>query len=468
MKWWASLVFLFSFIFYIFTLSPSVAWLDSGELTTAAHVLGIPHPTGYPLYTMLAKLFTLIPIGSIAWRINLMSALFGALSVMLLYLIVNQLTKHDTSALISAVALAVSPSFWDVSTMAEVYSMHIFFLLLNIWLLLKYQKGDKMFLYLFALSFGLSMAHHVTSVLFVPGYLYLILKSKKINMRAILICLLLFSAGLLPYLYLPIRSSADPVLDWGDPVNARNFISHVTAQRYSDYVPQTDSNQVHKIIMWHFPFLWPLVLFGLYRSRYWKFLLLLLVPFIFFNIGYKIMDISYYIPIFVIAWFGLGIGAKHVMQMLKGTERLIAGLFIGIVLLYGLTFIDLDRSKDFSARDYAIAIMSDLPTDSIVLNNQNEYGPLLYMKFVEKYRPDIDIMQITCLLDEGCKTELLDGHYIMASPNVDLSVPVTDEHLRQFVSEVAPRRVYITDPYNAPNPNDRSTWVLHPVTDKFI
>ena len=100
-----NLIFLLSFAVYLITLCPTVYVGDSGEFTTAAYTLGITHPPGYPLYVLLGKIFTLIiPFGNIAYRINLMSAFFGALSCGIVYLIVRspkpealiQTTRHKT------------------------------------------------------------------------------------------------------------------------------------------------------------------------------------------------------------------------------------------------------------------------------------------------------------------------------------------------------------------------------------
>src|SRR6185503_8880679 len=80
--WVAALAALWA---YALTLSPTVAWVnlgeDSGDLLAASATLGIPHPTGYPLFVLLGRLATFLPVGSIAFRINLVAALAGAVSV---------------------------------------------------------------------------------------------------------------------------------------------------------------------------------------------------------------------------------------------------------------------------------------------------------------------------------------------------------------------------------------------------
>ena len=85
---YAALAGLVAFAVYLRTLAPTVMWYDMGELPTAAYVLGIAHNTGYPLYLLLGKLFTLIPVGDVAYRVNLMSACSAALTVFVLYLVV--------------------------------------------------------------------------------------------------------------------------------------------------------------------------------------------------------------------------------------------------------------------------------------------------------------------------------------------------------------------------------------------
>jgi hypothetical protein len=97
-KYLGVLVFLISFTVYLKTLCPTVYVGDSGELIAAAYTLGIPHPPGYPLFTILGKVFiTLIPIGSIAYRVNLLSAFFASSTVMVLYFFMLKLVKGDIS-----------------------------------------------------------------------------------------------------------------------------------------------------------------------------------------------------------------------------------------------------------------------------------------------------------------------------------------------------------------------------------
>ena len=87
----AFITFLTSFVVYIITLAPTVLYEDSGEFVTGAHSLGVLHPPGYPIYAILGKLFSYLPIFNVAWRVNLMSAFFAAVSAGILYLIIRKL-----------------------------------------------------------------------------------------------------------------------------------------------------------------------------------------------------------------------------------------------------------------------------------------------------------------------------------------------------------------------------------------
>ncbi len=160
------LLFLVSFGVYLKTLCPTVYVGDSGELIAAAYTLGIAHPPGYPLYCLLGKLFTFLPFGSIAYRINLMSAFFASLTVVLVYLIILKiLTNGPTGqrvngstgklanwqtgkpfarhipAISSSLLFAFSSTFWSQAVVAEVYTLNTFFLALSIFVLLKWREA---------------------------------------------------------------------------------------------------------------------------------------------------------------------------------------------------------------------------------------------------------------------------------------------------------------------------------------
>lgn len=204
-------------LLYWATLAPDVVGHDGGQFQFVPYILGLAHQTGYPLYTLMGKLWTFIPWSNIAYRMNLFSAVFGALTVALVYLTVRQLSGRRWAALIGALSLAVCPAMWKWSTIAGVRSMSAFFPALVIWLAVKWQHAHRQgetatsrrLFVATALGFGFGLAHHRTIVFLVPGLLILILAT---DFRLLLRWRLLtaaIAALLLPqllYLYLPLRA----------------------------------------------------------------------------------------------------------------------------------------------------------------------------------------------------------------------------------------------------------------------
>ncbi|MCH7759300.1 DUF2723 domain-containing protein, partial [Patescibacteria group bacterium] len=138
------LLFLFIFGAYLYT-SPRLptGYADSDELMTAAYTLGIAHAPGYPLFAMLGKLFTFIPIGTIAFRFSIFSSLFSALTVLLIYSIIKRVTKHTAVSLIGVLALAFSYIFWLWSIIPENFFLLGFFTALLIFLMVSWEQDKQ-------------------------------------------------------------------------------------------------------------------------------------------------------------------------------------------------------------------------------------------------------------------------------------------------------------------------------------
>src|SRR5688572_17522990 len=118
----AFLLFIASFVLYIRTLAPSLLYGDSAEFQTIAYTLGVGHPTGYPIYVLFAKLFTFIPFGEIANRVNLFSAFCAALTIALVYLTIRKLGGAYVTAVYGSLTLALTPLFWKHTSIAEIYA----------------------------------------------------------------------------------------------------------------------------------------------------------------------------------------------------------------------------------------------------------------------------------------------------------------------------------------------------------
>lgn len=216
---WVGLIVLFiPLVVYIYTLCPTVFVGDAGDFVTAAYTLGVPHPPGYPVYTMLGHLFTHLPIpGGIsapAYRMNFMSALAAWGACVFMFLFLRRVLKTEWAALAGALVLAFSREFWTHAEIAEVYTLQILFLTLMLYLAVLYVQEKKVgWALLLAFIMGLAIAHQYAVLLFYPGILIFIGLNGGLRLRwytwvlAILIALI----GLTPYAYLPIVKYKTPL-----------------------------------------------------------------------------------------------------------------------------------------------------------------------------------------------------------------------------------------------------------------
>ena len=184
----AALMFVVSFIVYYDTMAPTVSYWDCGEFIAVSHTLGVPHPPGSPLYLLLGRVASMLPISEdIAFRVNLLSPLVSAFSVLFLYLIIVQFINHwrgvltsKRDALISfgsgvvgSLTFAFTDSHWFNAVEAEVYAFSTFFTAIVVWLILVWnekadQKGNERYILLIAYMLGLATGLHLLNLLTIP------------------------------------------------------------------------------------------------------------------------------------------------------------------------------------------------------------------------------------------------------------------------------------------------------------
>ena len=191
-----------SFGVYFFTMAPTVSYWDCGEFIATSYTMGVPHPPGSPMFLLLGRIFTMIPINAdIAYRMNLMSPFFSALAVMLLYLITVKFITHwrgsvqnktDAlvvfgSAFIGAMAFAVSDSHWFNAVEAEVYSLSTFFTAIVVWLILHWaeradESGHERYILIIAYMIGMATGIHLLNLLALP-FISLIFYYRKMEFQ---------------------------------------------------------------------------------------------------------------------------------------------------------------------------------------------------------------------------------------------------------------------------------------------
>jgi len=227
------------FAVYACGACPTIYVGDSGELVTAVHTLGIPHPSGYPLYVMLGKAWTiLVPVGSIAWRMSLFSAACAAAACSVLYWLCRQLALHRLAAVLAALLLAFGPSFWGEANVQRVYSLGALFLLMaTAATLCWYRHRETRCLVLAFFLCGLGAANHTfmaINALAIGVFAAAVRPNAFLNLRTLGKSTVAFAVGLAPYLYLPLRSLADPPLDWGNPETPRALMNVILRRAFWD------------------------------------------------------------------------------------------------------------------------------------------------------------------------------------------------------------------------------------------
>ena len=215
-------IFFICLALYVPTMSPSVVSGDGGEMQMVSAVLGVAHPTGYPLFTLLGWLFIHLPLGGdSAWRVTLLSAVAAAGSVACLYLLLRELAVRRLASLLAAALMVAMPAIWLHAIVAGVYTLAHFFIILGLWTLLRWGHG-KTPLWVPALAFGFGLAHHISLRLFGPAVLvYIIAVEPRLPLRPrrwlpALACLLL---PFVVYAYIPLRAAYFASLPaWGGEV----------------------------------------------------------------------------------------------------------------------------------------------------------------------------------------------------------------------------------------------------------
>lgn len=206
---------------YLFSAYPGLSsYRDSGDMAAAAWTLGVAHPPGYPFYVLAGRLWAfLLPLGSVAYRLNVMSAAAGAAACVFAAGVAVRLRRGAggacaTAAAGTAILLGAAPAFWHLSLLSEMYALNALFAAVILWLSAGANSGRRDF-WAAALLFGLGTANHQTLLALAPGAL--LCARGRLSRRSWAVLFSFFALGLAVFLFLPLRSLGDPWLDWGDP-----------------------------------------------------------------------------------------------------------------------------------------------------------------------------------------------------------------------------------------------------------
>ncbi|MCL5036217.1 MAG: DUF2723 domain-containing protein [Chloroflexi bacterium] len=445
----AVISFLLPFSIYIFFLCPTIAAGDSGELINCAAFLGIPHPPGYPLFTMLGHIFTWLPVNSIAWRVNLSSAAFCALACLFVYLSLFRLTGRVWASVGGALGLAFSRFFWHYAEVAEVFPLNNLFVALLTYLAvmikdsvtesgtgrksgLKASPHTRKMFWLFCLFFGMSLTNHQTIILLFPAFLFFLWFSAPVifkEWKTFGTGVLIFILGLLPYIYAPISASTGPPVNWDNPTTLRDFKRLVTREDFGSLsllskeselrAPTSRLSQVPAFLgtLWQqfTPFglvLAVLGMLGAYRRKIFQGYLALAFFFgglffvVFANMPiqnkllFGVLHRFYLMPAVILSfWIGLGIENIAVWMEDKKVSRAAAGAVPAalVILLFIWQFASNHEEADFRnnylAEDFVHNLMMALPQNSLFFVHGDVASMGMdYLQMVQGERPDVITM----------------------------------------------------------------------------
>lgn len=436
--------FALPFLVYVTFLCPTIAAGDSAEFVTAAKIVGIPHPPGYPLVTLIGHIFTWLPLNSVAWRVNLSSALFCAFACLFIYLALLRLTGRIWPALAGALALAFSRYFWHYAEVAEVFPLNNLFAALLTYVLVliggtsakvRQVKDSKTpsqahsqilrLFWLFSFLSGLALTNHHTIILLAPAALFYLWKSAPLLFRegkTLGLALLFFILGLSPYLYAPLAAWSQPLINWDNPVTLNRFLRLILRADYGGFSPFASASSLPRLsqlpalfVSFYHQFTAMgigLALVGLFDiKRHKLFQGYLGVAFFFSGIFFVmyanvpfhnpllfgVLQRFYILPAVMVSfWLGLGVAylldwmeEKKLPQPLRLASP-VALLSVLILWQFMTNVKEADFRENYMAEDFAHNLLQSLPAHALffVRGDVASLG-VDYLQMVNGERPDV-------------------------------------------------------------------------------
>lgn len=429
MDWRSLLSFSIPFSIYLLTIAPTIYNLDSAELTTAAYTGGLVRATGYPLYLAIGNIWSRLPFGDVGFRMNLFSAVCGALTILLAERILRRWKIGNLATFGALGLLATSTYFWGLSLVAEVYTLHTVLMTGLILALLRWSdRPEPARMFWVSLITGLGLSHHAAMVLLAPASVLFVLLShprELIKPRSIAAAIAGIMLGLSAYIYLPLRYLANPAFNYAGSFDA-NLIFHpvdlttldgliwlITGRSFSGVMMAYQGVELWRetqsfLVQLGRAFLAAGIgpgLFGivLLFRRSWREGLMLLLMFIFnagFYINYRVLDKdTMYLPAYLAWALWVAIGYQWLLDWLKqaqsgrmlqyaqaGSKALIVG-FVLLALVWNWRIVDL--SDDWTTRERGEEILQRAEADAVIFGWWDNVPVVQYLQLVEGQRTDV-------------------------------------------------------------------------------
>ena len=423
----AGLALLAGLTLYGLTCAPGVQVGDSGEFQFVAYILGIPHPPGYPLYALVGRLWTLVlPFGEVAYRMNLLSAVFAAATLAAAASANATAYGRGTVGLGAGAAaagwLAVAPTWWGQATIASVRPGTGFFLAATLAALASFAATRRpAALYVAAALYGLGLTHHISLYTFAPALaLFALLIDPRLPTRgATLARTLAAGAGpLLVYLYLPIRSAIGTPFDASHPTTLRAFFDLVSARGFAgdmfafDPLAPERLELGRQILLTNFgPLGLGLALAGaaatlLFRPRWLALTAGVALINLAIGLSYRAPVIAdYLIPTYLVLalWIGGLVAAPALLLRRVAPPAAVAAVALALAALALLAPVryaadqwrGFDRSGDRDDERFLTGAFSAAAPNATILTDWQHATVLWYGQFARGQRPDLTVEYVS-------------------------------------------------------------------------
>lgn len=469
---------------YVYTLAPGLTFDDSGELISAAYHLGIPHPPGFPFWTIIAHVFTYIPLNNIAWRVNLLSAVSSSLMAACISLIffrvvsITHATKRQgilvaVTGISAAVIFGFIKTVWSQSVVSEVYTLTLLLISLQVLSLFRWRHTNNyLFLYLASFLYGLSIATHYIVLVLAPAYgIWALYTDKTLlyRFKEIFFALAAFSIGCLVFVYVPLRATPEQPVNWGHISTIQDSIDHIkrkqfTTPSFSPSPQQPDNAFVKKILYapaymvvvisrvytplvtivgiagiillfmrtrntTHHQYSWLLVAMFASSSIVFDGIFMPL-PFTTHDTGTSFIEHSIQFLIFSI-WIGYGLYVISSWLMRIHTWAIVPAIIMvaSPPLYFLVTNYPLYSMRGNTvAYDHAVNILTNVDEHATIFVDKNNWlFPLLYLKTVENIRPDVTLYDRT--------GNLFDDIYKLSETHVS-SMEALESHRKKIEEDI--------------------------------
>ncbi len=383
-------------IIYIITASRTLPWSDGTEFYVAIRNLGIPHPSGYPLFLLIGRIFYLF--FRKPFILNLLPGIFTTIGLYFLFFIILKLTKKFLPGLALTLGFGLCQEIWKQSVTAEIYTLNLTFMLIALYLLLRLKEQRLGYLFLF--TAGLALTNHLTAVFYIIPFAFFFRRELKPRWG-----ILFFFFPLLLYLYFPIRTRFNPIPNLFHPAGLINLFEYVSGQTFHYRTLFFSGNYflkelVNFLKLWwnQFFILIPLGFYGIIkldnkRLRYTIVSVILLV--FFYTISYNIPDKQgYYLPLFGLWLILIAVAISKFLPRLYHPVLFVFPLFN---FFYNLPICN--YSQDSSLIDLSRTIYKSLPGSSILISDDYYLYFAIHNLEIDKAKGIIPISQFYLRMD---------------------------------------------------------------------